>query len=367
MNIGAIILAAGYSSRMGGFKPLMQLGGRSLLGHCVSLLYQTGIQPIVVVTGYRAQEVADEAGRHGLPCTHNPDYDLGMFSSVRAGVCRISHVDGFLMLPVDIPLIRPATVDRLRAAFTGQTILHPCFNGLRGHPPLIPTTLIPAILAHDGQGGLKALLERQKNLEVAVWDQGILLDADTPEDFARLTHRLSRLDIGEPEEVLALADLILPKRGLPHALAVGRVAQGLGREVNKHGYSLDEDLLHNAALLHDVAKGRLQHEAAGAELLRGLGLGRLAEIVAVHRDAPPPLSGGLTEKEVVCLADKLVSGSKRVSVQQRFQEKLALYAGDVEACLAIRRRLVNALALQAMVEGITGKDIEELLDAGKGV
>ena len=367
MNVGAVILAAGYSSRMGGFKPLLQLGGRSLLGHCASLLHQTGIKTVVVVTGYRAQEVEDEAGRHGLPCIHNPDYDRGMFSSVCTGVGRLSPVDGFLVLPVDIPLVRPATVDRLRAAFTGQTVLYPCFNGLRGHPPLIPTTLIPTILLHDGQGGLKALLETQEDLDVAVWDQGILLDADTPEDFARLTNRLSRLDIGEPEEVLALAALILPKKGLPHALAVARMAQGLGREVNKHGYNLDENLLHNAALLHDVAKGRPQHETAGAELLKSLGLGRLAEVVAVHRDVPPPTSGRLTEKEVVCLADKLVSGSKRITVQQRFQEKLVLYAKDVEAYRAIRRRLANTQALQAQVERITGKDIEELLDAVQGV
>ena len=363
MNIGAVLLAAGYSSRMGAFKPLMQLGGRSLLGHCASRLHQTGIQSIVVVTGYRAQEVEDEAGRHGLRCIHNPDYDRGMFSSVCTGIRRITPVDGFFVLPVDIPLIRPDTVDRMRAAFTGKAVLYPCFNRLRGHPPLIPAALIPAILSHDGQGGLKTMLERQEDLDVSVWDHGILLDADTPEDFAVLTHRLSRLDIGERAEALALATLTLPQQGLSHGLAVARVAEGLGRELNRHGYSLNEDLLHNAALLHDVAKGRPQHETAGAELLRGLGLGRLAEIVAVHRDAPPPVSGRLTEKEMVCLADKLIRGSKRITVRQRFQEKLDLYAGDAEACLAIRRRLANAQALQTLAERITGKDIEELLDA----
>jgi CTP:molybdopterin cytidylyltransferase MocA len=363
MNIGAILLAAGYSSRMGGFKPLMQLGGRSLLGHCASLLHHTGIQTVVVVTGYRAQEVEEEAGRHGLRCIYNPDYDRGMFSSVCAGVRRITPADGFFVLPVDIPLLRPATIDRLRAAFTGQAVLYPCFNRMRGHPPLIPATLIPAILTHDGQGGLKAMLERQEDLDVAVWDHGILLDADTPEDFTVLAHRLSRLDIGERAEALALAALTLPQQGLPHGLAVAQAAERLGRELNGHGYSLDVDLLHNAALLHDVAKGRPQHEAAGAGLLRDLGLGRLAEIVVVHRDAPPPISGRLTEKEVVCLADKLIRGSKRITVRQRFQEKLDLYAGDAEACLAIRRRLANALALQTLVERITGKDIEELLDA----
>jgi molybdenum cofactor cytidylyltransferase len=204
MNLGAIILAAGYSSRMGGFKPLMQLGGQSLLERCVGLFRQAGIQTVVIVTGHRGEDVEVESRRFGLRCIHNPEYSQGMFSSVCTAVNHMSGVDGFFILPVDIPLIRPTTLTALSTAFNGRTVIFPSFEGMRGHPPLIPALLIPAILAYTGQGGLKSLLEMQKAEDMAVSDQGILMDADTPEDFAALTHRLSRLDIGEPAEILAL-------------------------------------------------------------------------------------------------------------------------------------------------------------------
>jgi len=365
MKFAAVILAAGYSSRIGGFKPLMELGGQSLIGRCAGLFRRADIDDIVLITGYRHKEVEAEAARLDLPCIYNPDYDRGMYSSVCAAAAHLqcTKVDGFFMLPVDIPLIRPATIAALSAAFAGRAVVYPSYEGLRGHPPLIPAHLIPAILAHDGRGGLKSLLETQEHLDVAVWDKGILMDADTPEDFAVLTRRVERLTIGEPAEALALAKLAMPEKGVAHGLAVARIAATLGRELNRHGARLDIDLLRNGALLHDVAKGKPQHEAGGAELLKGLGLEKLAAIVAAHRDLPPPATGVLTEKEVVCLADKLVRGTTCLSVRRRFAEKLDLYAQDEAACLAIRGRLADALALQALVEKTVGRSIEEILAA----
>lgn len=142
---------------------------------------------------------------------------------------------------------------------------------------------------------------------------------------------------------------------------MARVALRLGEDLNRHGGRLDLDLIHNAAILHDVAKGWPGHEAAGGELLARQGLHGLSDIVASHRDVPPPASGVLTEKEVVCLADKLVRCDKRVAVEERFGEKLALYAADEEACAAIRGRRANALGLRDMVEAACGRGVEEIL------
>jgi molybdenum cofactor cytidylyltransferase len=364
MKFAAIILAAGFSSRMGEFKPLMQLGDKTLLGHCAAAFRQAKIRTIVVVTGHRHPEVEALARRLDLRCIHNPDHAQGMYSSIRTAVRRLPKVDGFFLLPVDIPLVRPATLAALAAAFDGKTVVLPQFAGASGHPPLLPVHLIPAILAHDGQGGLQALLKSRKAKEIKtlpVWDKGILLDADTPEDFAVLADRLPRLAIGERAEALALAGLLLPEKGLAHGLAVARVAEALGLELNHHGVDLDGDILHNCALLHDIAKGSHRHEAAGAKVLVGLGLGRLAEIVAAHKDTLPPASGLLSEKEVVCLADKLVRGQYRVPVRRRFLEKLELYADNKAACRAIETRMANALALQDMAEKVTGKSIETIL------
>lgn len=359
-RFGAVILAAGFSSRMGDFKPLMDLGGMTVLERCVRLFREAGVHRILAVTGHRASEVRAEAGRLGIHTVHNPDYEAGMFSSVRAAVSSGPGRDGFFVLPVDIPLVRPATVELLLDAYDGR-VAYPVFGGERGHPPLIPSELIPHIREHDGSGGLQTVLERADALDVPVWDRGILLDADTPDDFSVLRGRAARMHVGDRDEAVALAGLSMPERGMAHGRAVAAVALRLGGELNRHGENLDLNLIHNAALLHDVAKGWPGHEAAGGELLGRLGLGGLSDIVAAHRDVSPPVSGVLTEKEVVCLADKLVRCDRRVAVEDRFGEKLNLYRCDEDACSAIRGRLRNALSLRDMIEKICGREVEGIL------
>ncbi|MDK9706155.1 MAG: NTP transferase domain-containing protein [Desulforhopalus sp.] len=361
MKLSAVILAAGYSSRMNGFKPLMELGGRSLLYRCAELFNRAGVKKVAVVTGHRHAEVAEEAKRCGLTCLHNSGFDQGMYSSVRLAAGHFLRVDGLFILPVDIPLVRSATIAALLAAFDGKTLVTPTFAGKAGHPPLLPGRLLKRILTYEGRGGLRALLEKEPGREIAVWDRGILLDADTAEDFAALAARFDLLAQGEREEAMELARLVMPEKGVAHGLAVAEVATILARALNRHGLDLDEQLVYNAALLHDLAKGQAQHEIRGAAMLNRLGLDRLAPLVAGHRDIPPPSTGHLGEKEVVCLADKLVRGSRRVPIEQRFAEKLELYATDRDACRAINGRRQNALALQEMVEQHIGRPLEEIL------
>jgi len=367
-QLSAIILAAGFSSRMGAFKPLMTLEGRSLLEWTVAVFRRAEVGRISVIIGHRGEDVRAEAERLGVAWVRNPDPGQGMFSSVRLAAEAARGLDAFFMLPVDIPLVRPATVQTLLAVLdalpdqAGRPVLYPTYGGQRGHPPLIPGALVPAILDHDGQGGLKALLERHPGLDAPVWDRGVVLDADTGDDFAVLQRKARRLPIGEVMEIRTLAELAMPERGVAHGHAVAAVAVRLGEELNRHGGTLDLDLVHNAALVHDLAKGMPGHEARGGQLLEGWGLHGLAGIVAAHRDVPAPASGVLTEKEVVCLADKLVRCDRRVGVEERFGEKLALYSLDEHACRAIRGRMNNALALRELVERSCGRGIEEILD-----
>ncbi|BHH81864.1 DVU_1551 family NTP transferase [Desulforhopalus sp. 52FAK] len=365
MKIGTVILSGGYSSRMDGFKPLMKLGKKHLLEHVVELFRGAGVDKIVAVTGHKKGEVKAEAERLGIKSTHNKDYDSGMFSSVCAGAKQMKQVDAFFVLPVDIPLIRPSTVSTLIKQKCEKYVVYPTFLGERGHPPLIPAKLIAPILQYNGKGGLKGLLEQHSSLDVPVWDEGILLDADTPKDFSVLKKRLSQMDMGSRAEVKALSQLAMRKRGQDHGMAVADIACKIGKAMNKKGYSLDMELLYNSALLHDIAKGKSHHEEKGAELLTELGLNRLADIVEAHRDATLPKSGRLTEKELVCLADKVVRGTNRMPVQSRFGEKLQIYAKDTEACNAIKKRLARAKELETVVVDCIGCSLEKLLDIGK--
>lgn len=361
LRLGGVILSAGYSSRMGDFKPLMRLGERSLLGHCITLFKRTGIKKIVVVTGHRAEETAKEARRYDVEPVYNPDYDSGMFSSVCVVLPHLQGLDGFFMLPVDIPTIRPLTVELLKENFDGSRILFPTRGGEKGHPPLIPTSIIPRILADDGTEGLQRVLLESPGSEVAIWDDGAFMDTDTAEDFARAKGRFDRLAVGSRKEAEVLAELSMVPKGVVHGRAVAEVADHLREELAKAGCKIDADKVHNGALLHDIGKGVPDHEAEGARMMQRLGLSELAEVVGAHRDAKILDNGHFGEKELVCLADKLVHGGKRVVVEERFAEKLEIYKADEQACRAIRRRLDNALGLQRKVEEITGKTLEEML------
>lgn len=363
MKVAAVILAAGLSSRMGEFKPLLPLGGKSLLAHCAALFSASGLGQVVAVVGHRAEETAVAAESLGLRWVANPDFRSGMFSSVQCGVAALpGDIEAFFVLPVDIPLVRIATLQALLAAAReSDTVISPVFNGRRGHPPLIPAALIPEILANEGRGGLKDLLGRHKWLEVAVWDEGILLDADTPEDLLALQRRQARLSVPTPAEAESLAAILLPEPGLAHGRLVARAAVALAGALAARGYLLDLDLLYAAALLHDVAKGQPRHEIRGAEMLSGLGLKETAAIVAAHKDTQPPATGRLGEKELVCLADKLIAGTRRLPIEGRYAEKLAAFAGDAEACRAIVGRRDRALALKSLAEQAAGRDLETIL------
>lgn len=365
----AVILAGGLSSRMGQrFKPLLPLAGRTPLSWLAGTFRQAGLDHILVVTGYRGTEVAAEATRLGLTPVHNPDYETGMFSSVRAGLTALPQgTVRVCIIPVDVPLFRAATVRRLLArAQEPDTppLLYPVFMGERGHPPLIAASVVPEVLAHHGEGGLRQALAPFAFEEIAVADAAILADMDTPNQYASLCALAERLDCPTPAEAEALLAIQgVPPQGLAHGRGVAAVAMALGRALNDAGLDLDISLIKASALLHDVAKGQPHHEAAGGQLLDALGFHRAAAIVAAHRDAVLPDSAPITEREIVYLADKFVFGRWLVPVQLRFQQKLDLFAADPEATAAIRRRLGNAQNVLARVEARLNAKAEDVIAA----
>ena len=85
-KVSAIVLAAGFSSRMGEFKPLLPLAGTSPIGRVTVALRQAGVEDVIVVTGYRASELLPELTRYRLRHTMNDSYAAGMYSSVQSGV-----------------------------------------------------------------------------------------------------------------------------------------------------------------------------------------------------------------------------------------------------------------------------------------
>jgi molybdenum cofactor cytidylyltransferase len=294
----------------------------------------------------------------GVTAVHNPDFEQGMFSSLKAGIASLPDwVTGCLILPVDVPLLRVSTIQRVMhaAAQSGVAVVNPAFHGLRGHPPYVGRPLFAEILQGDGQGGLRAILwshEKQAR-EVAVFNAGCLSDMDTQEDYNRLLAVLARHhlpDVAECEAMFDAAATIDPVRR--HGRAVAMFAKAMADRLTAAGVALDAELVKAAALVHDMAKGRPHHAEAGAEMLREFGFPQVADVVAQHMSIS--FNGVLNEAAVLYLADKLIQGDEHVSLEERFASAFERFADDPAALAGALRWFADAEAILRAVEARIG-------------
>ena len=366
----ALILAAGFSSRMGRFKPLLPLGEVAVLERLVGIYRGVGIKEIGCVVGHRRDELIPRLRNLGVRPIRNAVYKEGMFSSVVAGIDSLPpETECFFIHPVDIPLVRPSTLARLLKIREEhpQAILFPIFEKERGHPPLIPDWCIRQIRNWKGGNGLRGFLIRNEasSVNVPVADRFIHKDMDTPEDYQFLVDDLKTYEFPGFEECRTLMTEILKvdDRIWHHCRAVTDIALGLGGALNRAGGRVNLHLIRSAGLLHDAAKSEPDHARAGADLLRTMGFFKVADAVGQHMDVRIQTDRSPNAAEIVYLADKLVQGDQRVDLETRFDRKLSKYGHDPEARAAIARRKADALHIQDRIQNITGKSVSAIPDA----
>ena len=188
--IGGVVLAAGYSSRMGDFKPLLPVGGVPALKKSIDALAAAGAE-VAVVTGFRREALSPLLEAWGAAEIMNTDYAEGMFTSVLAGVRHFADkgAEAILLLPCDCAAVPKEAVRQLIACAgdKGEYAL-PTYGGKNGHPLLIPRRYFSEILHFSGPGGLKGArsLHEDALLRLPMPWEGTVLDMDTPEDYAAL-------------------------------------------------------------------------------------------------------------------------------------------------------------------------------------
>ncbi len=191
MKTGAVIVAAGMSSRMGDFKPMLKIGTISMVQRIIANFQQAGVFPIVLVTGFRGEELEKHITKTGVICVRNENYaNTQMFDSAKIGFSYImDKCDRTFFCPVDIPLFTVNTI--LRLMESDAPVAKPVCQGVDGHPILLSSHVLPDLIATVSEGGLeKAIQDCCSHIEeIEVPDQGILQDADTPEDYHDLVER----------------------------------------------------------------------------------------------------------------------------------------------------------------------------------
>lgn len=201
MEVAALIVAAGMSSRMGAFKPMLNIGTISVAQRIVATFQQAGVDKIVMVTGFNAVALERHLADHGIIFLRNEDYETTqMFDSVKIGLRYLENkCDKVLFTPVDVPLFTAQTVKTMLAS--NEKLACPICNGEKGHPLLIDNSLLSEILLDSGEQGLRGATARCSVPmgHIPVEDYGTLCDADTPEDFAALVdyhnHQLVRAEV----------------------------------------------------------------------------------------------------------------------------------------------------------------------------
>ena len=289
--IGAVILAAGYSSRMKKFKALLPVDGISAVERVISCARDAGISEIVLVTGYRRELLAPVAEKYGIEEAYNGLFDKGMFSSIQTGTKAIAdRVDGFFLMPVDCPVIRPDILKDLceRAAKDvaggGDRFKVPCYMGKKGHPLFVPSSYAEEIISHGGARGLKGVTEKYEDRldRIEVESESVILDMDDEEGYKEVCayaeggfketslselaegHRFILVRHGQIKQhrekiFLGQTDVPLSEKGKEQAEAAGKA---LARE------NTDTDRIYTSDLSRAFETAMIVAEAAGISNVR---------------------------------------------------------------------------------------------------
>ena len=186
--IVAVVLSAGESSRMGRPKALLPIDGQTFIDRIVGALKQGGVERIVVVLGFNAEELRRRITYLPVEILVNPDYQQGQLSSLQVAVRHLQAAKdcvGMMVHLVDHPYIDPKLVRLMLQRFDESkfSIVVPRHQGKRGHPVIFSRPLFDELLNAPLDQGAKAVVNahRQDTLEIDTDDVGITLDIDTPE------------------------------------------------------------------------------------------------------------------------------------------------------------------------------------------
>jgi molybdenum cofactor cytidylyltransferase len=109
-----------------------------------------------------------------------------MGHSIAAGVSAAGDAEGWLILPADMPLLRPATILAVAEGLEHYPVCYAQYRGIQGHPVGFGTELYSELVALSGDEGAKRIVARYAAQPIEVDDPGVHIDVDTVEDLARL-------------------------------------------------------------------------------------------------------------------------------------------------------------------------------------
>jgi molybdenum cofactor cytidylyltransferase len=191
-KIGAVILAAGGSSRFGQSKQLIPFRGKSLVRRIVDAACEAGCALVVVVIASEDGKLHRELDRAGVVIAQNHQWEHGIGSSIRCGIqCLINSspdVEASVLLVCDQPAVDARLIQRLIALreTTGKTIVASSYADTLGVPALFSRSVFQELLSLDDKAGAKSIVLRSRERVALLSFPEGQIDIDTWEDWEKL-------------------------------------------------------------------------------------------------------------------------------------------------------------------------------------
>lgn len=187
-KVSAILLAAGFSSRMGELKALLPWKGKTLIEYQIEQLLEVGLAEIIVVLGYRAEELQKRISAYDVITVLNENYPNGKSTSIQKGVsCVADDIDGILVSAVDQP-VSSETLRTLIRAFhqTKRKVLIPVYQEKRGHPVLFSVSVKRDLMkVNEESKGLRNVIQKYHDAieHIPVNEPHVLLNLNNLDDY----------------------------------------------------------------------------------------------------------------------------------------------------------------------------------------
>jgi len=186
-----VVPAAGRGSRFGGpgHKLEQPFEDGTVLGTTLRHAIQTQLAVVVVTTAALAAEAGRHVAARDIVVLSGGEAARGMGYTIAAGVAERSGAPGWLVLPGDMPLVRPGTMLAVATALEQHPEVYAQYKGRRGHPVGFAAELYSELIQLDNDDGARRVVARYPAYGQDVDDPGVLMDVDTPADLAALQAR----------------------------------------------------------------------------------------------------------------------------------------------------------------------------------
>ena len=195
MKISAILIAAGLSSRMKGPNKLLQdIGGKTLIQHTCEQLVNSDVDEVIVVTGRDSELIEAEIRKFivqdsKLTVVYNEKFELGMTTSIQAGLMEAANADALMICLSDMPELKTQGYNELVMAFEKDggkdKILAPFRDGQKGNPVIFGSAYFTQMAEHKELNGCSAIVKAHKEhlVKFETDSEAYFFDIDTPESL----------------------------------------------------------------------------------------------------------------------------------------------------------------------------------------